>query len=258
MPNEEYTRLGSSDEGWCYQKCFKEALPFYSTSILSSMEETDVHDSSPASSSLHNKHSSSVFKIVYVNCRSIVPNLESLRANAASYKPDVIAVCETWLVDSITKKIPTASILRHPTLELLFVKFTLKHGPLSIGLYYRPPSSVHSLTEFEQFLESLNPNKLKSAVFLSDLNINLLSQSPLSQDILSTMLAFHLHQVVSEPTRVSSSTSPLIDHVYFSDTSLVNSCFTTPAIGNSDHLSITTILSRHTAPPLKIRRLGEG
>ena len=161
-----------------------------------------------------------------------------------------------WWRASLRKgeRIPTASIQCHPTLELLFVELTLRHGPLSIGLYYCPPSFVHSLTEFEQFLMSLNPSELRSAVFLGDVNINLLSQSPLSQDILSTMLAFHLHQVVSEPTRVSSSSScSLTDHVYISDTSLVNSCFTTPAIGNSDHLSITTILSRRSPPHLRIR-----
>lgn len=64
------------------------------------------------------------------------------------------------------------------------------------------------LTELEQLLESLKPNQLKSTVFVGDLNINLLSPSSLSQDILSTMFAFHLHQVVTKTTRVSTS-SPL-------------------------------------------------
>ena len=145
-------------------------------------------------------------RIVYANCRSLVPNLESLRAHASSCKSEVIALSETWLDDSITdceifipdyfmirrernhcgggvllyinERIPTASILCHPTLELLFVEFTLKHGPLSIGLYYHPLSSIHSLTEFEQFLGSLNPNKLKYPVFLGDLSITFCPKLP--------------------------------------------------------------------------------
>ena len=282
MPDSEYARLSASDEGWCCQRCFKEALPFSNTSALScSLDADDL--ASPSPSSQHDTICpSSLFKIISTNCRSLMPNLDSIRAYAALCKPDVIALCETWLDDTISdceifipdyytirrdrnrrgggvllyvkECIPTASVLRHPSLELLFVEVTLKHSPLSIGLYYRPPSSDRSLTEFEQFLESLKPNQLKSAMFVGDLNINLLSQSPVSQDILSTMLAFHLHQVVTEPTRVSSSSSSLIDHVYISDSSLVNSCSTTPAIGNSDHLSITTILTRRTVPPQRIRR----
>ena len=88
-------------------------------------------------------------------------------------------------------------------------------------------------------------------MFVGDFNIDLVSQSPLSQDILSTKLifSFHLHQVVTEPTRLTSS---LIDHVYISNPSLVNLCSTIPAISNSDHPSITTILSRCTVPPQKI------
>ena len=200
-----------------------------------------------------------------------------------AHKPDVVALCETWLDESIAdseifipnyysirrdrnrhgggvlfyvkENLPATTILRHPSLELLFVEISLKQGPISIGLHYRPPSSTaHSLTDLEQFLGSIHSSKLKSAVFLGDYNIDLLAETPLSQDILSTMLAFHLHQVVTEPTRVTSSTSTLIDHVYVSDLSLVTACSTTPAVGNSDHLSITTTLNKRTSLPQRIRR----
>ena len=32
--DDEYTRLGFSDEGWCCPNCFREALPFFDSSIL--------------------------------------------------------------------------------------------------------------------------------------------------------------------------------------------------------------------------------
>ena len=68
------------------------------------------------------------------------------------------------------------------------------------------------------------------------------------------MLAFHLHQMVSEPTRVSPSMSSLIDHVYTSDPSLVKLCSTLPPLGNSDHLCISTMFCRSTPALQRFRR----
>ena len=136
----------------------------------------------------------------------------------------------------------------------------LKGGPFHVGVYYRPPSSSNSLTDLEDCLLSISPNQLKSSVFVGDFSINLLSDSPLSSDILSTMLGFHLHQVVSDPTRVSMSnsnsirSSSLIDHVYVSDLSNLVSCSTIPPVGNSDHLCISTVLSKQVRPHKPIRR----
>ena len=106
---------------------------------------------------------------------------------------------------------------------------------------------------------SIKPNRLKSTVLVGDFNINLLSDSSLSCDILSIMLGFHLHQVVSEPTRVLDSPnlcSSLIDHVYISDPSNLVSCstFTFPPVGKSDHLCISTVLSKQVHPARPIRR----
>ena len=124
---------------------------------------------------------------------------------------------------------------------------------MSIGLHYRPPSFAPPFADLEDFLGSVSPSKLKTAVLLGDFNTDLLSQTPQSQDILSTLLAFHLHQVVNEPTRITSSSSTLIYHVYVSDPSLVNTCSTAPAIGNSDHFSIITTLNKRAPPPQRIQ-----
>ena len=109
-------------------------------------------------------------------------------------------------------------------------------------------------------MRSISPNRLKSSVLVGDFNINLQSDSPLSSDILATMLGFHLHQVVSDPTRVSLSnsnsirSSSLIDHVYVSDLSNLVSCSTLPPVGKSDHLCISTVLSKQVRPHKPIRR----
>ena len=281
LSTAEYERLGSSDEGWCCPKCSREALPFFDSSTLT-LEESMASNSpsypDTSDSSICSAHPPRLLKILYTNCRSLPPNLDSLRAYAASHTPDIIALCETWIDDTISdfeifipeyfvirrdrnrhgggvllyikENIPIMNVTRHATIELLFVEVSLKHCSLSIGLFYRPPSSDHSLTELELFLESLPPTKLKNAVLLGDFNINLLSSSPSAQNITSTLSTFHLSQIVTEPTRISSSSS-LIDHVYISDPSLANSCQILTALGSSDHSCISLLLTRDTIPPHK-------
>ena len=222
-----------SVEGWCCPKCRKEALPFFDSSSLSNSDvdsEFD-QDSTLSFTDPSSRLSSASLRILYTNCRSLTSNLDSLRAYTTMNNPDIIAICESWLDDSISDleifipnyyvirrdrsrkgggillyikdNIPTLSIQHHSTLELLFVELTLKQGPLSIGLLYRPPSADRCLTELELFLQSLSPSKLKSAVLLGDFNIDLLSSTPLSHEVTSTMLSYHLHQVVTDPTRIS-------------------------------------------------------
>ena len=143
----------------------------------------------------------------------------------------------------IRDTIHTASVFCHPTLELIFLEVTLEKGPFHICLCYRPPSSEHFITDLVAYLESLHPSLLKSSLLLGDFNINLLSHNSPSQQLLSSMLSFHLHQMVSEPTRLCSSNSSLIDHIYVSDPSLVSEFLTSAPIGNSDHQSITITLN---------------
>ena len=88
---------------------------------------------------------------------------------------------------------------------------------------------------------------------LGDFNVNLLSankNSPLSLTLLEIASKYNLTQVVSEPTRSVGGRSSLIDHVYSSDPSLINSCCTTAPLGSSDHNSLSLSLA-WTQPPVK-------
>ena len=88
----------------------------------------------------------------------------------------------------IKESISSASIQRHPALELLFIEVTLRQGPLSIGLHYCPSPLPFPICSLSLGLSSfLNLSTLvKLAVLLGDFNVNLLSQSSLAQDVLST------------------------------------------------------------------------
>ena len=56
------------------------------------------------------------------------------------------------------------------------------------------------------------------------------------------MSSFNLLQVVSEPTRISA-TSSLIDLVFVSSPNMVHLCETNPPLATSDHLGIHLVLS---------------
>ena len=101
MLEPEYLDLQNSDEPWCCSTCFKEALPFRDVSCLNSTPttSTDISESASSGVSEDNRHPCS---ILYSNCRSLLPKLDSLRVRAAISSPDIIALTETWLDHSLS------------------------------------------------------------------------------------------------------------------------------------------------------------
>ena len=156
----EYQRLSLSDEGWCCHHCHKEALPFHDCSTLTSVSDSssDLSLQSSCSTSSNCSPPSGRWSAYYSNCRSLVPKIDNLRTIAASATPSVIALCETWLDESvpelvlfipnyhilrrdrnrhggglllyISDDIPSTCLRRHSSLELLVVELKLNQGPL--------------------------------------------------------------------------------------------------------------------------------
>ena len=207
MSNDEYSSLGLVSDTWCCQACYNNALPFANVSALS---EEVVSPSSCSPGLTQSKvcaplSSRSDLTILSSNCRSLVKNLDSIRAFVSTHKPSVFALCETWLDSSISdceifipeycivrrdrnrrgggvlcyihESTPIISTFSHSSLEFLFVEVSLKGGPSHVGVYYRPPSSSNSLSDLEDCILSIKPNRLKSTVLVGDFNINLLSDN---------------------------------------------------------------------------------
>ena len=88
-----------------------------------------------------------------------------------------------------------------------------------------------------------SPNVFINLVIVGDFNINYLSTPNYLHDRLSSVMSsFNLLQVVSEPTRIST-TSSLTDLVFVSSPNMVHLCETIPPLATSDHLGIHLILS---------------
>ena len=127
MRDDEYMALAQSDESWCCPACLKEALPFHDCSAIS----LDLGPDPPAETPqpVHNSTSCNFCSIYYSNCRSLLPKLDQLRAQALSSNPGIIALVETWLDSSISNQeifIPGYSFTYGTTLT----SCPLPHTPL--------------------------------------------------------------------------------------------------------------------------------
>ena len=63
------------------------------------------------------------------------------------------------------------------------------------------------------------------------------------------MSSFNLTQIVSEPTRVTESSSTLIDLIFVTPTVIVKYCSTLPPLANADHYGLQLIMT--TKSPVK-------
>ena len=101
--------------------------------------------------------------------------------------------------------------------------------PISIGIFYRPPNTNNFLESFMNDLKQIDFKK-SEAYYLVDFNINLLlndklvlkeNQSVTFRNFNSSFVSkykelyqtFSLKVIIQEPTRVTSTTSSLLDHI---------------------------------------------
>ena len=196
--------------------------------------------------------------------RSLVTKISELRYIAVQSNAAVICLSETWLDDSVSDgeisidgyclirrdrnrsgggvcmyirsdlSFSQRSDLETAGLEVLFCDILLpKSKPIVIGTCYRPPKQYDFTEKLE---ESLFKIRSDSEVYLlGDFNICLLHRnSNLCKKYLSTLRMFDLKQLITDATRVTSTSSALIDHV-LSNTSEKICQFGTISLGLSDH-----------------------
>ncbi|MCG8047471.1 MAG: reverse transcriptase domain-containing protein, partial [Candidatus Thiodiazotropha endolucinida] len=189
---------------------------------------------------------------------------------ATEQSPDILGVCETFLVESISdgqvgidgfdmlrkdrsetqNKSGGGLVLYHrnslrcrrrPELEVsnietLWSELNLPNTrPILICSVYRPPNAQAVWVElFEEELSIAQATGLEM-VLMGDFNIDY--RSNVNQKWLSMVQLFDLSQLVTEPTRVTESTSTIIDHVYTTHPEHITECFI-PHFSISDHFPV--------------------
>ena len=87
--------------------------------------------------------------------------------------------------------------------------------PFLVATIYRPPNSTHDFFEsFEKFVKMIDYEN-KEIYILGDLNCDMLKAEPDSatNKIKSLYELYQLSQLIKEATRVTMTTSSLIDHI---------------------------------------------
>ena len=200
-------------------------------------------------------HARTCFSITHVNIRSLNKNIRELQLlyeHTIQFKFDVIALSEVWNVQHVNTlnlsnytlevscregNVRGGGVGAYVRNDMNYVRrnFSIAHAEslwlvvsdsntnvLVIGVIYRKPNT--NINEFQSslmnVLDELHVGKT-DVVLLGDFNIDLLrvNSNARVEEYLHTMECVGMQQIIASPTRVSSTTSTLIDHIYTNCTS---------------------------------------
>ena len=138
-------------------------------------------------------------------------------------------VCITWLYQHHDLCFNIKNIFSN-SIEHVFFKILIpKVKPIAIGIFYRPPNENDFLNIFSNEFQQID-SKTNGIYLLRDFNINLLQNGKFilkenqsyklkssSSALVNTYKDFYqkilLTEIIKEPTRITSSTSTLLDHI---------------------------------------------
>lgn len=144
-----------------------------------------------------------------------------------------------YVSESVTFKRLTH--LETHSVESLWIEIKLKKSsPLLIGFCYRNPAERASWSD--NFISMMDAVLLESkeTVILGDFNIDLLKPHKPWSDKIDLL---YLSQLIQTPTRVTSTSKTLIDHIYVSEKrNILETCV--PVFGCSDHYPVCLTWSR--------------
>ena len=125
-----------------------------------------------------------------------------------------------------------------------------------IGLVYRSPSNTDFLAHFKtdlEYITSLN----QYTIIMGDFNYDLYKPTDTINDYKDTLENFFLEQIMTLPTRVTTSTMTLIDHIWTSDMSLISNLQVQSGLSDHQLVSFNLNIQQVTIKqqPFKIRSL---
>lgn len=276
ISDELYSTLNENKTNFEFlcTKCTFDELPFIKCDIFDSFDNSSIlHDESESTVNFRDTcHSFNCFErkgmhFIHFNIRSILPKISEIRHFTSKFKVSVIAVTETWLDGSVTDqevKLDGYNVIRRDrdrqgggvclyihedlafserrdlekdNIEAVWADILLpKTKPILVGSCYRPPKQNDFITLFESVLASFRSDT--EWFILGDLNICFLNKkSVLYKNFIQILSIFNLTQIVLEPTRITASSTSLLDHIICSHPDKIIQSGTLP-VGLSDHLPV--------------------
>ena len=175
-----------------------------------------------------------------------IPHYKIIRKDATHPGETGLAM---YIHDSLFQYTYRRKDLESSAIECIWVelKYT-KFPPMLLGFIYRNPASSYSwIQHFDHMMDNII-SKNQNILLLGDLNFDLLKPQTTWEP---TIAQFGLTQRVQKATRVTATSSTLLDHIYTNNTSLVTNV-RVPEVGISDHFpTICTWL--YNPPKVKTR-----
>ena len=191
--------------------------------------------------------------LLHCNCRSLKASFDNIQIliNDLPYPISCLAVTETWLTlhnqdsyllpgyhfvsqpridkrgggvglfidQSLEFTIRTELSVTCPDIESIFVEISQSgRRNVLVGCIYRPPDSCFStfITSIVQFLKIIDhDDRCKTVLIAGDFNLDLLNNLHTnSNDFLNTMLSYSYRPTIDKPTRITTTSSTLIDNIF--------------------------------------------
>ena len=198
-----------------------------------------------------NKLEENSIPMQHLNIRSIPHNFSKYKAYKSNLKLHfpILGFTETNLTKSNTSyyeledykhmSLPKSTLLGHgvsiyvdkcydsdeypnltrlkPHIECIFAKITIGSTRIIVGVVYRPPSSniddfISEFTELTDLLKRSN----KPCYIMGDCNVDLMKYDShkKTSEFLDLIFANSFIPLINRPTRITSETATLIDHIY--------------------------------------------
>lgn len=209
----------------------------------------------------------------HFNIRSVGTNFDLFSDLVTNESFTVLGLSETWLEPDIQDdviNIPNYSIVRKdrnrrgggvcfyvnncikfkvldtPTsdiaqLEQLWISFKYAGKNMCLGTLYRPPNTnlTHCLELLENTLTTFIP-EYDLILFGGDLNVDISNLNNLNTcQLIKFFNKYGLHQIILQPTHVTSTSSTTIDIIVTSNVNLVQNASVINMEGISDHSLVT-------------------
>lgn len=138
--------------------------------------------------------------------------------------------------------------------EVIWIQMQLRKVNYLIGFVYRAPDeSLEVFDYLDDVMRHATKNKLE-VIIIGDLNCDINTTSRQTDRLMEFTMANDLEQLINEPTRVTSTTSTLIDALITSTLSLFKKAGAIN-ITFSDHYSIYGIMHSLATRPSKHRTI---
>ena len=208
-------------------------------------------------------------KIAHINARSISKHIHEITRVVQATTFDVIGVSETFIKKDTPKNLikiegytlfnknrtgkcgggvglyvinhMKAKLIKLPQEidqpEIIFIELSTQHSKMAVGVCYKPPKIPYGVFAMIQETLAYITTKYIHTVIIGDFNINYLKPESLPVNFLQVNIGepFGLKQIINNPTRVTLTSSTLIDLVFVSNSSNVKKSGVVDIPGISDH-----------------------